>query len=291
VVIPRIVPDPQLVQANSNMQFISGATSVAGPLLGALLLGSIGYAGAFLVNAASFFISGSLIGCMRGSLDPEAGPVQPGREGVRGGFRFISGNPRLLVILIVIFGVHLFFGSLAVVFPFLANRLAGKGIFNLGFLEAALGFGILAGSAALGLTRREPRENALFQALGMLGIAILSLGAYQAFGIATPRPYAGSIIVIGACVATASVFWTTLMQRAIPDRIAGRIFAMASAIGNIALPLAYGLFGLLLSVVSITSILVGCGATILAIAAVAGSIYRSTEWKDVCSDPTAASPS
>jgi NADH:ubiquinone oxidoreductase subunit 4 (subunit M) len=81
------------------------------------------------------------------------------------------------------------------------------------------------------------------------------------------------------------------MQRAIPDRIAGRIFAMASAIGNIALPLAYGLFGLLLSVVSITSILVGCGATILAIAAVAGSIYRSTEWKDVCSDPTAASPS
>jgi MFS family permease len=282
VVIPRIVPDDQLLPANSSMQFISGATSVAGPLLGAVLLASIGYFGAFLFNAVSFFLSGSLILLVRGPLDPgRSGPARSGEGGIRSGFRFIAGNPRLLVILAIIFGVHLFFGSLGVVLPFLANGLAGKGILNLGTLEAALGAGLVAGSVALNLRNREPRASALFKVIALLGIGILTIGAYQVFGIATPRAYAGSFVAIGVCVSMASVHWTTLMQRAVPDRIAGTVFAVASALGNIALPLAYGSFGLVLSAVSLGPVLIACGSTILAIGLVAGTVYAACPWKAI----------
>lgn len=283
VVIPRIVPGDRLVSANSSMQFISGATSVAGPLLGAALMGFLGYFGAFVLNAVSFFLSGGLILLVRGSLDPDqAGPVPRVDGGVRSGFRFISGNLRLLVVLIIIFCVHLFFGSLAVVLPFLASQLSGNGLLNLGMLEAALGTGIVAGAVALNLGNGEPRESALFWAIATLGIGILSLGACRGFGVTAPCAYEGSLVVIGACVSMASVFWTTLMQRVIPDRIAGRIFAISSAIGNIALPMAYGIFGVLLGWISLESLLVACGLIIVGIGLAGGRVYARSEWKASC---------
>jgi MFS family permease len=283
VVIPRIVPGDRLVSANSSMQFISGATSVAGPLLGAALMGSLGYFGAFVLNAVSFFLSGGLILLVRGSLDPDqAGPVARVDGGVRSGFRFISGNLRLLVVLIIIFCVHLFFGSLAVVLPFLANQLSGNGLLNLGMLEAALGTGIVVGAVALNLGKEEPRESALFWSIATLGLGILSLGACRGFGVAAPYAYEGALVVIGACVSMASVFWTTLMQRVIPDRIAGRIFAISSAIGNIALPMAYGIFGVLLGGISLEGLLVACGLTIVGIGLAGGKVYARSEWKASC---------
>lgn len=287
VVLPRIVPADRLVPANAGMQFISGATSVAGPLLGAILLARVGYLGAFLLNAVSFLLSGSLILAMRGSLHPErTGGTPRHAGGIRGGFRFLSGQPRLLVVLLIIFCVHLFFGSLSVVLPFLANSLSGRGILNLGTLEASLGIGMITGSVVLNLRSQEPGDRALFKAIALLGLGILSLGAYRGLGITTSAAYAGSLIAIGACTATASVFWTTLMQRAIPEDIAGRVFALAAAVGNIALPLAYGAFGLLLSAVSLKTILIGCGLAILLVGLVTGLV--SWDGKELEASPNDA---
>lgn len=272
VVLPRLVPGDQLVPANANMQLISGITSIAGPLLGAALIGFIGYPGAFLSNGISFLLSGGLIACIRGSLDSETAEAEPGSEGgIGSGFRFLAGDSRLAIILVIIFCVHLFFGSLAVLMPFLANALPGTGVSNLGMLEAALGAGIVAGSLLLKTRGQEPRESALFKAIALMGTAILAMGACQAFGWRAPLAYGGSMLVIGVCVSLASVFWTTRMQRSVPNPIAGRIFALASAAGNIALPLAYGLFGLLLGSFSLKSIFLACGVAIALIGLLAGA--------------------
>lgn len=286
VVIPRIVPDDRLVAANANMQFISGVTSVAGPLLGALLLGLTGYVGAFVANALSFFLSAVLILAMRAPLTPTKAETPSAAQdvtedgGIRAGFRFIARNSRLLVVLVTIFCVHLFFGSLAVVLPFLANALPGKGVLNLGLMEAALGVGMVGASLALNLRRADPQQTALPAAILLLGACVLTLGLGQAFTRTPILFHLGALTAIGACTSFASVFWTTLMQRGVPAAIAGRVFAIAAAVGDIGLPIAYGIFGLLLSFLSLKSILFGCGAALIILGLIAGALFLTSPSKE-----------
>lgn len=285
VVIPRIVPDDRIVQANAGMQLIAGATSVAGPLLGAAFLGFTGYAGAFLFNALSFLVSAGLIAGMGGRLHPvsaEAGADQPSGvkpSGVRDGFRFLARRPRLLLVLSVVFGVHLLFGSLAVLLPFLASGLSGRGLLNLGMLEASMGGGIIAGSLLLGSWKLEAGERLLYRVLALLGAGVLALGLCRTAAVAAPYAYAGAMLLIGACVSMASVSWTTVLQRRVPEAMAGRVFALAAAAGNIALPLAYGASGLVLHAVPLQAVLVASGLLILAIG-LAAALYASSRTKD-----------
>ena len=263
VAVPRLVRDEELVRANAGMQLISGLTSAAGPLLGAFLVGLLGYAGAFLVNAASFLVSGSLIAFLVRPLGPDAqAPRAGGEDGAWSGLRFLAGNRGLALVILLVFWVHLFFGSLSVALPFLADRLAGRGILNLGVLETALGTGMFLGAALLQRRRTEPGDRALAQAVGGMALGVLLAGTLQGLGIVRLPPYAAAFVVVGAGVALASVFWTTLLQRCVPESMAGRVFALASAAGNLALPLAYGLTGLLLGKVHPAAVLLGSGLTL-----------------------------
>lgn len=266
VVIPRIVPEDRIVQANAGMQLISGATSVAGPLLGAAFLGFTGYAGAFLFNALSFFVSAGLVAGMgmRPHPAPEGARIDR-PSGVREGFRFLAGQPRLLFVLSVVFGVHLLFGGLAVLLPFLATGLSGRGLLNLGMLEASMGGGIIAGSLVLGSWELEAGERLLYRVLALLGSGVLALGLCRTAAVRAPYAYAGAMLLIGACVSMASVSWTTILQRKVPQAMAGRVFALAAAAGNLALPLAYGASGLLLRAVPLQTLLVASGLLILAL--------------------------
>ncbi len=275
VVIPRIVPDDRLVQANAGMQFISGATSVAGPLLGAACLGFTGYAGAFLINALSFLVSGVLIACMGPGLQG-ASPAPSGdrADGIRSGFRFLADRPRLLLVLGVVFGVHLLFGSLAVLLPFLADQLSGRGILNLGVLEASMGTGIIVGSILLGFLKLQAGERLLYRVLALMGSGLLVLGLLRTASLASPYAYAAAMLLIGTCVSVASISWTTVLQRSVPEDMAGRVFALAASIGNIALPLAYGATGVLLHAVSLPTLLVTSGLLIIPLG-LAAAIYTS----------------
>lgn len=275
VVIPRIVPDDRLVQANAGMQLIAGVTSVAGPLLGAACLGLTGYAGAFLVNALSFVVSGGLIAGMGPGLQPvSTTPSGDHAAGVRGGFRFLADRPRLLLVLGVVFGVHLLFGSLAVILPFLADQLAGRGILNLGVLEASMGAGLLAGSLLLGLLKLQAGERLLYRVLALMGAGLLGLGLLRIAMLASPFAYAVAMLLTGTCVSVASVSWTTVLQRSVPEDMAGRIFSLAASIGNIALPLAYGAAGVLLQAVPLPAVLVTSGLLIITLG-LAAAVYTS----------------
>lgn len=285
VVIPRIVPNDRLVQANAGMQFISGATSVAGPLLSAACLGLTGYTGAFLINALSFLVSGGLIARMDPGLQPD--PTAPSGDheaGVRGGFRFLADRPRLLLVLGVVFGVHLLFGSLAVLLPFLADQLSGRGILNLGVLEASMGAGLIAGSMLLGFLKLPAGEWLLYRILALMGAGLLGLGLFRIATLASPFAYAAAMLLTGTCVSMASVSWTTVLQRSVPEDLAGRVFALAASIGNIALPLAYGAAGLLLHTASLPAVLVTSGLLIITLGlAAAAYASRGTEAVDASS--------
>jgi hypothetical protein len=71
------------------------------------------------------------------------------------------------------------------------------------------------------------------------------------------------MMVIGGCVASASIFWQSLLQRYTPGYMTGRVFSISALLGNTSLPIAYGIFGLLLGKSSIFILMAVSGASLV----------------------------
>ena len=136
---------------------------------------------------------------------------------------------------------------MSVLLRFLAKELGGNGITNLGYLQMMLGVGLIIGSIYAGTKRASVIGREMLIALMMgMGICFIFLGLIQLSGFKLLYPYLLIIMVIGGCVASASVFWQSLLQSDTPENLRGRVFGVANLLGDFTLPLAYGIFGALL---------------------------------------------
>ncbi len=264
-IIPEIVEKNNLTKANGMSQMVGGICTVTGPLLGAIAVSSLGLTWVFLANGISYFISALLAFFMKtGSHckipDEKASIWKEILEGVK----FVKNQRRIALILVVIALVHFFFGSLSVSLPFLANGLDGSGVNNLGYLEMMLGVGLFAQSAFMSLKRKTlVNERALLLFIMILGLCFMTISISQFLKIETVYAYMPITMIIGACVAGAFVFWQTLLQTYTPSTMTGRVFSLSTLIGNASLPVAYGVFGVLLNRSSIYSLTTACGACLI----------------------------
>lgn len=249
-VIPVIVEKDKLQQANALSQMVVGAVSIIGPLLGASSIVLVGYSGVLIFNGISYIISGiaELFLCI---TTIEVQTKESVIYSLAQGFRFIRADVRVFVIVIVIAIVHVFVGSVVVIIPFLAKLLDGNGINNLGLLQAAIGGGMIIGA---GYSSRYLRKNVselyLFYAIMCMGLGILALGTLQLVHTELVGIYIFVCIIIGSCIAIASVLWRTIAQICVPTEMSGRVFSIFSTTGNISLPISIGIFGVLLSYVA-----------------------------------------
>jgi len=245
-VIPNIVEKEELHRANALSQTIAGGVAIIGPLFGASTVAMVGYLGVLVFNGLSYFISGvaeALLVLRPVSEHKQQAVIASLLEGLR----FIRSDRRLLSVVIVIAVIHVLFGGVAIITPFIANSLSGNGINNLGLMQSAIGAGMIGG--AMVVTRYikgRIRENYLFYAVLCMGTGTVGLGVLQAHGIVRVEPYGMVCALIGLSVAVASIVWRTITQLCVPENLSGRVFSVLSTTGNISLPISMGAFGLLL---------------------------------------------
>ena len=91
-------------------------------------------------------------------------------------------------------------------------------------------------------------------------------------------PYMMVMLLIGVAIANASIYWQSILQIHTPDDMAGRVFSISSMIGNISLPLAYGIFGLLLTYSSIGLLMGFFGIFLLIVCALLLVVYRNPDF-------------
>ena len=217
-VIPVMVEKDKLQQANALSQMVVGAVSIVGPLLGASSIVAVGYIGVLIFNGVSYIISGiaELFLCI---TTIEVQTKESVIYSLTQGFRFIRADVRVFVIVIVIAIVHVFVGSIVVIMPFLAKLLDGNGINNLGLLQSAIGGGMIVGAVySSKYVRKGFSESYLFYAIMCMGLGVLALGALQLIHTELVAVYVIVCMIIGICVAIASVLWRTIAQICVPDR-------------------------------------------------------------------------
>jgi MFS family permease len=249
--MPSIVSRDELIPANALSGASWSVTLALGAASGGVVTDLFGRDTAFIIDAASFFISALFIQLVRFPASAN-GRAQPTRgkssrlsiadaTGLRDlieGWRYLRRNPRVMAVLLVKSGWGLGGGVLLLLTVF------GKQIFpigrdgstSIGLLYAARGIGALIGPViASFLTGHSPRVMRRVIAIAFF----IAAAFYLAFGYAPTLLFA-ALFAIGAH-AGGSIQWvysTALLQLSVPDRFLGRVFALELAILTLTMSLS-----------------------------------------------------
>lgn len=246
-VVPRLVDDEELQNANALNALSTNIAMVAGPALGGALAGYVGVRSALWIDLASFGFS--LATLLPISERHRAGPTgkvatvakRSGRSDFLEALHAVGGRPWLSVsILTATILMTLVVAPAYVAAPVVARaRLGGAAAY--GAIFAALGVGSIIGSLIGGRLRLQ--RVGLVAAGGLLTIAgaAASLAALPLVAVLLLWGIAG----IGVTVF--QVVWATAVQRDVPDRLLGRVMALDQLGSQGLMPIGYGLAGFVLA--------------------------------------------
>ena len=218
----------------------------AGPALGALLLVLTGTGTVFAVSAGLLLLSIALVARIGPSGKPSPDVRGARSHTLLAGWRAIVSEPSLRVVIGLFSAQTLVAGMLNVLVVVLAIELLDLGTAGVGWLDGMVGIGATLGVLAVaGLAGR--RRLSGFFALGLLlwGVPLALVAAW-------PQPVAALVLlaIIGVGNTLVDVTGVTLMQRAAPDEVLGRVFgafealvALAMALGSLLTPVLISALG------------------------------------------------
>jgi MFS family permease len=234
--IRTVVPDRELLAANSLTQLALQGAKVLGPAVGGLIVAASSARVAFAADALTFLVSAAILS----RLAPvETAPDEDEGEGdfwreFREGFSYIASRRALSLAIVSIAAAMFLVFTFDTLSP-LALRALGVNESLLGLAIAGVGAGAVLGTIAIG------QWGSGANAFGLMGAAKASVGALVALmGIAAVTnadapPVVWIPVVIGIGFASAGVLipYPTILQLETPPALMGRVSATASSIPTV----------------------------------------------------------
>jgi MFS family permease len=229
--LPNVVEPEDLAVANALNGSVWGTMLAVGAALGGLVAATLGRDAAIAIDAASFAVSGLLIAGVRRPFTEARDAEEETHAGVVAATvetaRYARRDHRVLALLGVKAGFGLGAGVLVLLSVF-AERVFHAGEIGIGILMAARGVGALIGPFA-GRTLTGERDRHLFAVIA-LALVVFGIG-YAALGLMPSLLLAAPAVAVAHLGGGAQ--WTLSsygLQRIVPDRIRGRVFAFDQAL-------------------------------------------------------------
>jgi MFS family permease len=238
--LPNMVAEQDLAAANVLIGSTWGTMLAVGAGIGGLVTAQFGRSVSFIVDALTFLLSALLLMLIRSSFSEKSAPADhpPLMEAIRETAAYARANERVMALLSCKGGYGIGAGVVALVGVF-GREVFQSGALGIGLLYAARGLGALLGPFLVRAVARTDEQ--LYRSIAA-AIAIFGLGY---IGLAlSPSLLPGLIAVLVAHLGGGAQwqFSTYGLQREVPDRLRGRIFAAD-----------YGLVTLTMSISSIAA--------------------------------------
>jgi MFS family permease len=272
---PNIVGEADLAPANALESILNQVTLFVGPALASLLLEVASAEFAFVFNALTFLTSALLVAGVRSAggrpraragetADADVESEEEPESGVRAdfveGLQALRRIPGLVAYTVLLVGSILAYGAEEVLKVLVTTDNLGTGPEALGLLGAAMGVGGLV--VAPFTARLMARAH-----LATLFVASLVITGVTNAALALPRSMAPALVILfveGIALIVFEVAAITLLQRAVPSGLLGRVSGLQDSlctagmvIGTLAAPAAVALVGLDASLVVLGGALVG----------------------------------
>ncbi|CAN5355023.1 MFS transporter [soil metagenome] len=198
------------------------ATRIVGPAVAGALIGAVGIASAFYLNAASYLFV--LVALLLIRLPAFRAPSErvSARENLREGFDFIRGNRIIATLVGIVAAISIFGFPFVILMPVFARDVLRVGASGLGWLLAASGAGSLLGALTLAALPPRVRRGPLLLA------SSLSFTIFLA-GFALSRSFALSLVLLaltGFTVILNNSTTNALLQSLVPNQLRGRVMAV-----------------------------------------------------------------
>ena len=249
-ILPRLVRRELMPAANALGQLGFNSGLSLGPLLGGLLIGTLGFAWAYGFDAQSFLAV--LYAVWRLPPMPPEGGSRAGVASVLEGLRFLGPRKNLLMTFLVDINAMVF-GMPRALFPAIGTTWFHGGAGTVGMLAAAPSIGALLGAATSGWAGRVRRQGlAVLVAVCVWGGSIALFGFNRVLWLGLLL-----LAVAGAADMVSAIFRNTILQVATPDALRGRLQGVfivvvtgGPRVGDFEAGVVANAFGLMASVVS-----------------------------------------
>ncbi|MDQ3777812.1 MAG: MFS transporter, partial [Actinomycetota bacterium] len=267
-IVPDLVPQDLLVQANSLSQFVRQASfALVGPAAGGVVVHHVGVGTAFLVDAATFGFAIGMLALLhpRPAAADAAGESTSMRRDILDGLRFVRQHVWLWGTLGWAFvALLLIYGPFEVLLPYLVRNHLGGDADDLGLVFAAGGLGALLLSLAIGQIGL-PRRHITFMYAAWT-IASLQIAAYTIAEV----PWHAMVVAFAgeACWTAGLLVWITLMQRVVPASLLGRVKSVDWLVSIGLVPASFAITGPVAGVFGVEAVMLvaGIGASMLTVA-------------------------
>lgn len=199
-------------------------TRIFGPMLAGLVIGSVGVAPCFVLNAVSFV---AVIGCLLLMEETGTRPAlsrESALTTLREGYRYVLDQPlpRALLLLTALYAIFGF--AFVSMLPVFARDVLRTGAAGYGGLMTAVGVGASIGALGMAAFGHRVARLRLIRGAGMVFALMLALTALShEWWLA-----AGVLAVAGCAMILNNVSTNTQLQMAAPDHLRGRVMGFYS---------------------------------------------------------------
>jgi predicted MFS family arabinose efflux permease len=260
----------ELTAANVVSSILEGTAVFAGPVLVGIVLAVSGPAAAMGVAAAlmaggAAALAGLRVGGQQAPARVAGHRVRQVVDDLVGGLRAYPATPGTSALLALAFAQTVVRGALSVLIVLLAVDVLGIGEAGVGWLNAAIGFGGLAGGLLAVRVVRD-RWLARWAALGVAGWGL----PLVAFAVLDSAPAALALLaLVGVANAVLDVAAFTALQRSLPSAAIGRALGVLETVAFVGIGLGAALTPVALSMTDVPGVLVAAGLLLVAAAAAA----------------------
>jgi MFS family permease len=238
--IPNLVEEGDLSWANGMVALGRNAGIVLGPLLGGLLVSSIGSGWVFSLNAVSFVLSAALVASVHGRFNEDRahpGAADHEHHGLRAGFRFLRRDRVLRTITISWLAIVIGLGMTMVADVPLVN-LFGTGSFGYGLLIACWGGGSIIGSLLGKYLNARTEPKALVIGTAVISVMSIATGVSPWWALVL-----GAIFIMGVGDGVTLVAEQGIAQRRTPDVVRSRVSGAFDSIVHVGMAASYVMAG------------------------------------------------
>jgi MFS family permease len=255
----EMIDDPaDLPNAIALNSAVVNVAKLSGPMFAAVLVGLVGEAWCFAIDAATYIAVVSSLLAMRVRPAParERGSVL---AQLRAGFRYVRDMPVVRDVLVQLAVNSVLAGAYLQLLPAVAAEQVGHGPYTLGILMAAGGFGALVG--ALYLASRSSADglrHVILQSRFVLGAAMMLLVFATTTWLATPI-----VFVMGAALMVQLAGTNTVIQTAGDPAMLGRVMSMYAIANSGGVPVGAFIEGSIAEYAGAAHTLAGAGLLVV----------------------------
>ena len=280
---PRIVRAEELARTNALVSLTDEFAIVMGPVVGAVAIGTVGFQGAFVVDALTYLVGLVALPIVRIRPIERVDTDPPVRfRDALAGLDLVRRTPTLRRTVVAMSLVHLLYGAALLAEPLYVRDVLERSPSVFAALQTVFGICLVCSGLAVA------RANDRLATFGWVAFGAGASGVTAVVYLATTSIVIAFVGVSlwGFCTALLSGPSRTLLQRHSPERVHGRVLSTDFVAASTAQLIGIGLAGVLIEALGVPVAMTLLGAGVAGVAAVLDRAQRH----DSAMAPVASAP-